>query len=264
MFGSSIKRKAAGFLAAVMAMSTLNSFPINIAAEEEAENAPAVYQTLEAESENTEAVLLDDEPDVPLPESVYDVSFMGAVEYAGDESWKSVTRPASFDSSVMELYAVMADGSEIKLDLQSTNFSGNIYMQYVDGDDGEGTFTISKAPSKLDDADVISYRLFIPRSAYYSEANVGIAAGGKAVLTLKSITSELTVTKKVPGGVSANTGFPVNITLSTGSGFVTVNKTLTVAADSFKLFYRDITDAAESEITVSGFLNNDGTPKKQR
>lgn len=221
----SIKRKAAGFLAALMAMSTLNSFPVNIAAEEEAENAPAVSQTLEVNLENTEAALLNNE----LNTGVYDVSFSGYVEYAGDESWKSLTRPASFDSSVMELYAVTADG-DIKLDLQSTNFSGNIYMQYVDGDDGGGTFNISKVPSKLNGVDISSYKLRIPKSAYYSEAAADVTANNRAVLTLTPITSVLNITKKVPGGVDANTNFPVKIALSTGSGSVTLDKTLTVSA----------------------------------
>ncbi|MGN0636733.1 MAG: Cna B-type domain-containing protein [Huintestinicola sp.] len=229
MFSSSIKRKAAGFLAAVMAMSIFNSFPANIAAEEEAGNVPVVSQTLEADPENAEAILFNNESAVFSGESAYDVSFSGTVNYSGDESWKSLTRPVSFDSSAIELHAVTADG-EIPLDLQSTNYSGNIYMQYVDGDDGGGTFNISKVPSKINGVDISLYKLHIPKSAYYSEAAAEVTANNRAILTLNPITSGLTISKKVPGGVDTSTNFPVKITLSKGSGSVTIDKTLTVSA----------------------------------
>ncbi|MGN0666897.1 MAG: hypothetical protein ACI4KF_10275 [Huintestinicola sp.] len=245
MFSSSIKRKAAGFLAAVMAISTFNSFPINIAAEEETENTSVVFQTAEDDTENAGEELLSvfegSESENSADESIYDVSFMGTVEYAGDDSWSKVTRPANFDSSVMELYAVMADGSEKKLDLQATNFSGNIYMQFVDGDDGGGTFTVTKAPSKLDGVDVSSYRLYIPKSEHYSEVSVGISADGRAVLTLNAITTVLKITKKVPGGVDAKVSFPVNIILKVDDVSVTLNKTLTLAEES---------ETASVEVTV--------------
>ncbi len=198
---------------------------------------------------------MEDELDAlfDVSDSVYDISFSGIVEYAGDESWKSITRPVSFDSSVMELYAVTADG-DIKLDLQSTNFSGNIYLQYVDGDDGGGTFNISKAPSKLNGVAVNSYKLRIPKSAYYSEANAEVTADNRAILTLNPITSGLTITKKVPGGVDVNANFPVKIALRTSSGSVTLEKMLTVSAGTESASVTVAVPAAV-ECTVSEILS---------
>ncbi|MCR5273450.1 MAG: Cna B-type domain-containing protein [Lachnospiraceae bacterium] len=140
----------------------------------------------------------------------------GAVAYSGDTNWSTVTRPENYDVSKFALYAYATVDGELMafpLEIQNTDISGNVYLQFYDSD-GVGNFTIKSIPKTIvyDDVDyaVESYKLAVEGLPYYidTEATAAPSSGETTAetLVLGTLTSAadvctLTLNNTLKGGL---------------------------------------------------------------
>lgn len=101
------------------------------------------------------------------------LTIQGTISFSGDDDWKDIIRPLSFDCSKIKLaiYVYDSDGNwwETFKTLQDTNVEGEYHLSFIHNGNGGGSFVVSNIPKVIGDKLVKKCAIKVEGLAQYND-----------------------------------------------------------------------------------------------